>query len=442
MKLTCKPVLLLYIIVCGCSCNDPKEPETPVNAVDEEIIFSVGNIQLTAYELKKNFELFKRNTTAANKRPVTEPEFKKWADEYTMRSYFLADAEAKGFYQRQGLLHAVETMESFILLQSNGPLEQQLLKDAKPGTPAAPASKSDILKRYYEGIGKRSAVIIDQRVLQAIEKYLQRSGPVPGLPKREFQALFQHDIVQFRTVEGKECHVALEQFIDAYNSLPIQQYLVNGGSVVAYLNKIAYASYIQKDAARLGITNDPKFKLDKKNYMNSLVYRKYEEEFLKDTALISPLEIQQTYDRIKSRFVQPEEVVFSMFSFKELRDALRSKIELQKTGSDTTTLQQVVAEQKHLTLNVKSTLLPDSLKRNLVAMELLQVSQPFFVSGRYTLLVKEQESGRRQQELNEVRDLVVQEVRQQRLEINKREKFVQLSQRFEKKGAVDYRKFN
>jgi hypothetical protein len=75
-------------------------------------------------------------------------------------------------------------------------------------------------------------------------------------------------------------------------------------------------------------------------------------------------------------------------------------------------------------------------------MELLQVSQPFFVSGRYTLLVKEQESGRRQQELNEVRDLVVQEVRQQRLEINKREKFVQLSQRFEKKGAVDYRKFN
>jgi hypothetical protein len=283
MKLTFKPVLLLCMAACGCFCNEPKETKMPVTFVDEGIMFSVGNIQLTAYELKKNFQLFKKNTAAANnQRPVTETEFKKWADDFTMRCYFLADAEAKGFYQRKDLVQAVEIMEQFILSQSNGPLEQQLMKNTRPAMQTKPAWKKDMLTRYYDGIKKRSGVAIDQRLLHAIEIYLQDSAPVRQLPKSEFEAILKQDIVQFNTVEGKNCHISLEQFIEHYNAMPVRQYLINAGSVVACLNKMAYASYIQKDADSMGITNDKTFKLDKKNYMNSLVYRKYEEEFLTD----------------------------------------------------------------------------------------------------------------------------------------------------------------
>jgi hypothetical protein len=293
MKQTYKPVLLLYVSICCCFCNDRREKQDPV--VDEEIILSVGNIQLTTYELKKNFGLFKKN----NKQPLTEPEIKKWVDEYTKRSYFLADAEAKGFYQRSELVNAVETMESFILSQSGGPLEQQLLKDRTPQMKMTPALKKDFLDRYYKEIRTRSGVTIDQHVLQAIGASLQRSGPVHQLAKSEFKDLLNNDIVYFNTVEGKNIHVSLEKFIDYYNALPIQQYLVNTGSVTAYLYKISSASYIQKDAVRLGITNDPKFRLDKKNYMNGLVFRKYEEEFLKDSASRREkfIQLSQQYER-------------------------------------------------------------------------------------------------------------------------------------------------
>ena len=295
MKLTYKPFLFLFVSICCCFCNDRREKQDPVHAVDEEIILTVGNIQLTTYELKKNFGLFKKN----NKQPLTETEIKKWVDEYTMRSYFLADAEAKGFYQRSDLVNAVETMENFILSQNGGPLEQQLLKDIRPGTKMTPELKKDLLDRYYKGIRTRSGVTIDQNVLQAVGASLQRSGPVHQLAKSEFKDLLSNDILYFTAAEGKKIHVSLEKFIDYYNALPIQQYLVNTGSVTTYLYKISSASYIQKDADRLGITNDPKFRLDKKNYMNSLVYRKYEEEFLKDTASRREkfIQLSQQYER-------------------------------------------------------------------------------------------------------------------------------------------------
>ncbi|HEX6428317.1 MAG TPA: peptidylprolyl isomerase [Niastella sp.] len=457
MKLSFKPVLLVCMAACGCFCNEPKDQKTPVNGVDEEIIFSVGNWQLTNYELKKNFEFFKKNTAAANKRPVTEPEVKKWVDDYTMRSYFLADAEAKGFYQRNDLVNAVEAIESFILSQSNGPLEQHLLKDITPAFIKAEIEKSkkslnlnerqmalklkrELLERYYHRIRMRSGVTFNQALLQEVGDILQRSGPVHMLAKSEFQGMLNNDIVQFVSAEGKKNHVSLEQFIDYYNALSVQQYLVNTGSVIAYLYKISYASYIRMDAARLGITNDPKFRLDKKNYMNNLVYRKYEEDFLTDTAFISPSEIEQTYDWIKSRFVLPTEVQFSMFTFKNLRVAFQSKMTWQKLGSDTTKLPYVVKEKRHLTMDYTSKILPDSLKQHLFAMELSQVSQPVLVKGMHTLLVKERETGKRQQALDEVKEVVIQEIRIQRLEVNKQERYKQLSKLYQKKGAVDYRK--
>jgi hypothetical protein len=458
MKLTYKPVLLLCIAACFCFCNDRQETKKSINDVDEDIVLSVGNIQLTAYELRKNLELFKKNTVAFSKHKVTEPEVKKWADDFTMRSYFLADAESKGYYQRIELVNAVEAMESFILSQSNGPLEQYLLKDITPAFIKAEIEKSkkslnlnerqmaqklkrELLERYYHRIRMQSGVTFNQTLLQKVGEILQRSGPVHILAKSGFQGVLNKDIVQFVSAEGKNIHVSLEQFIDYYNSLSVQQYLVNTGSVIAYLYKISYASYIRKDAARLGISRDSKFALDKKNYMNNLVYRKYEEDFLKDTVFISPSEIEQTYERIKSRFVQPAEVGMSMFTFNDMRDAFQSKMKLQKGGIDTVKLQHVVEEKRHLTLKYESTLLSDSLKRSLFAMELSQVSQPVQVKGRYMLLVKEQEYGRRQQQLDEVKDVVIQEIRTQRLEVNKRERYIQLNKLYQKKGTVDYRKF-
>lgn len=280
--------------------------------VDEEIALSVGNIHLTNYELKKNFDLFKRNTVAANKRPVTEPEIRNWVDDYTMRSYFLADAEAKGYYQRKDLIHAVEAMEGFILSQKGGPLEQQLVKHITPvfDKKVMEKSKKDILDRYYEELRMQSKVTIFQPVLLQLGNRLKRSGPVHKLDKRDFEAIIHKDIVQFTTAEGEPIHFSLEQFIDYYNALPVQQYLVNMESVTTYLYKIAYASYIRKDADRLGITHEPKFVLDKKNYMNSLVYRRYEEDFLKDTTVNK----QERYKQLSKQYQKKGTVDYRRFS--------------------------------------------------------------------------------------------------------------------------------
>ena len=265
----------LFICFCVCFCNGPGPIEKPVSIVEDSIVLKVGDMQITWYELNKNFDHYKKDMSGKNKRLPTAPEIRQWINDYTRRCYFLADAHAMGYYERKEIINAVAFMECFILSQHNGPLEQQLVKVSTPAF---------VPGKYYENIRTQANIVINKPVLQQVGNWLQQNGTAHEFNKPAFAGLLNEDLIQFKTAEGKIEHVSLSAFIDCYNSLPVQQYLVNANNVAVYLYKMAYASYLSKDAARLGITSSLKFRLDKKNYMNSLVYRRYKEQFFKDTA--------------------------------------------------------------------------------------------------------------------------------------------------------------
>ncbi|MCS3799557.1 hypothetical protein GGD38_004930 [Chitinophagaceae bacterium OAS944] len=49
----------LFICFCVCFCNGPGPIEKPVSIVEDSIVLKVGDMQITWYELNKNFDHYK-----------------------------------------------------------------------------------------------------------------------------------------------------------------------------------------------------------------------------------------------------------------------------------------------------------------------------------------------------------------------------------------------
>jgi hypothetical protein len=116
----------------GCGSSGKNKVATDEEKVDENVVLTVDKVSITSYELNKNYHIFKRRFSTESHRPPSKAEAEKWLNDYIAQLYFLADANARGYYQRRDIEKIVEGMESFILTEPNGPLEKVLTAGITP----------------------------------------------------------------------------------------------------------------------------------------------------------------------------------------------------------------------------------------------------------------------------------------------------------------------
>ena len=179
MTLVFKQLLILIssaFLAISCGYGGKNKVETDNAKVDGNIVLTVGQVSITSYELNKNYHIFKQRFSMENHRAPSKAEAETWLNDYIAQTYFLADAAAKGYYQRKDIETIVEGMENFILTEPNGQLEKVLTAGITPSY-----VKSEI-ERSTKQIHLQFIELHDKKTADAV---LGQSGYANGQPDWE-----------------------------------------------------------------------------------------------------------------------------------------------------------------------------------------------------------------------------------------------------------------
>ena len=131
---------------------------------------------------------------------------------------------------------------------------------------------------------------------------------------------------------------------------------------------------------------------------------------------------------MKPDLTQAENVVASIYYFNNQSEAIQKKISL---NSDTLKYHGLIKANKHLVVNYKSKILPDTLKKTLFALNVNNnPARIIELNGKYIVVVKEREKGTRTRNLEEAKDLVITQINNQRLYANKKAKLAILKGKY------------
>jgi hypothetical protein len=104
--------------------------QTPAAAgipVSDRIVLAAGAVQITEYEVRKNYLRFQQEYKSKHGHLPGPEAIKEWGVAFTDRTYILADAWDKGYFEKPAVNRAVESMSRLIIGQQGGLLEQKLL---------------------------------------------------------------------------------------------------------------------------------------------------------------------------------------------------------------------------------------------------------------------------------------------------------------------------
>ncbi len=277
--------------------------------------------------------------------------------------------------------------------------------------------------------------VIDNKIVLAFSNKLNgyKYGPNHTFIKADFNDILSNTILTYISPLGQTKLITVNNFIDYYNTLFLKGSINNIDDVSKNLNAFCFSDYAYIESVKRGITNQPKFLLDKNNFKNNIIYNIYSEQELAGKDAITEDEINKMYDIMKPRLTQAENVVASVYYFNNQGEAIRKKFNLI---SDTLTFKGLTKTDKHLLLNYKSKVLPDTLKK--VIFDLNVKSNParmIELNNQYVVVVKEKETGTRVRNLVEVRDLVISQIKSDRLIKNKKARLAELKNKY--KPTID-----
>lgn len=419
---------------------------------DSSIILNIGDEKLTVYELQKNYRLFKQNITAQYHRLPGKAEIDLWINEFNNRAYILADAHTKGYYNKKDIQAIVENTASLMLTQPNGLLEHWLTAGLKPaniaeekkylknndnGQNAAIDLRQKMINNYYGKIDRLTFLQIDKTMLVFLDGVIKKHNNIHEITKDDFGAVFNNKLATYNAPDAKKVTISMADFMMYYNSLPFKKLLSDTAIVREYLQTMASNTYIRKDAENIGITNDAEFKLDKKNFTDNVVYQKYREEQLSGSSPVSENEILKAYSEVKNKMLRPTGIVYSIFTFSNLKNASDARWLLQNKPNDDKLRINALSESRHVKLDERSGQLTDTLKKELYRLQPGKISIPIATNDHYTILLSESATGSVPLQLNEIRPYLVKLVLEKRRTDNLNKRMSEWKAKYPKQGEIN-----
>jgi len=289
--------------------------------------------------------------------------------------------------------------------------------------------------QYQREIEGKAQILINEEVLFQLDNYAQKYKGLNQFDKKSFNGYLQSKLVSYN-FDSKTKNISLDQFIDYYNYLPIRRGITQEADIYYYLQSMVYDVYAYQKAKEYGLTDDVKFILDKENYKKNVVFSLYE-KYLKEDIHVSDEELKEKYDLGKSGFTQATEADISIYHFKELNKAILAMISLNK-GERNINNFIGLENIEHRHLNSKSTFLSDSIKTSIFSLKVGGVSRPFFSNGKYMVVVKKSESGKRIKEMIEMRDFLIKEIKNEKLREKIAMNLLRLKSAYVVKNEISY----
>lgn len=422
------PILLfLFFILLGCSDNKPTDFRDTTN----EPVLTIGKVKLSKYEFLKNFNNFQGDFIRANGHAPAENEVKEWETKFINRTYLLADAYDKGYDKDPHIDSMVEGAARFMVSQPNGLLEQALtgVDISKANQPlnndplmAEKLSKrQEMLNNYYEKVTAQAKISVNDTVVNNFYNNIINYNYAPNhtFQKHDFGNMLPTIVMTYTSPHNKHVNITVGDFIEFYNTLFIKQAIKDPNVIVNYLISIPKSIYAYNEAEKRGITKQSKFLLDRNNFKNQLIYNKYSTDNLENKQIIGDAELRKEYDRIKNTLMLATDAVASFYYFTDKGSAALAMMRLKQPSlPDDIKLSGIVDIKKHVKVNYKSGALPDTLLKTLFSMRKGDVSRPMYAGGSTVLIKKEEESGNRTLSLSEVRGLIMQKIKSDRLAKN------------------------
>jgi hypothetical protein len=166
---------------------------------------------------------------------------------------------------------------------------------------------------------------------------------------------------------------------------------------------------------------------------------------LKNKLIINEDEITKRYTIDKNKYVRPTNVVVSILYFDNQPNAVKAMFEINKNLIDSDRFTQLTGLQgiecnKDITYN--SSGFSDKVMTRLMQLESKNVSLPFEVNRKYLLFLKKYDYGQRIMQLTEVRDIVKQELTNEKLHNMKQQLLVNLKKIYNAVVKIDLKKYD
>jgi len=359
-------------------------------------------------------------TQTAGHKPVNN-DIQKWKNGFIDHTYFLADAYEKGFDKdqqidsvaaRTGRLYIAQF--GFPELQNNGATKEEQQKR---------------ITTLYTRIGAKAHMQFNSANILVLSAKLSDNpyGPQHTFIKSRFKSLLNQPLLTYTSPQESGKVVSANDFFDYYNSLAVKYDVFTDKDVIRNLKNIVYTNYSYNEALKHGMDKSPAYLADQMNYKNKLIYQKYENEVLAGRSITDD-EITCVYNRMKPEFVQGNKTIASFFYFDNPKSALTCSaiLKIRPEVLDTLKLPGLIKEEKHLSLAYTTQADIDTLRKTVFRMKDGNVSRPVSTRGMFVIIKKESSSGKRTEDLAEVKDKILRNIQNSRLAKNIPEKLAQL----------------
>lgn len=410
---------------------------------DKEAILSIGDVVITQYEFEKNLNIFKSSFIRKNKCNPTSNDIEKWIQNFIDHTYFLADAYQKGFDTLELVNKRVTSMAHLIVSQPGGLLDKKMVNkrlSLNKNEIKKTLRKVEVREQYQKTIEKKARIKINATILLQLQKFLQSHGPLHEFDKVSLVNLLQANIMSYKE-NFKSKTVSVDQFMDYYNFLPLKKEIKNSDDLVYYIKSMVFDAYAYKKAQEYGLTQENKFLLDKENYKNEVIYYLYNKNVLNRGLNVSDEEVKNIYDLNRFKFKQAKDVNVSIYYFEDRNNALLGMFRIKRGNVDITNLQGLENIERNKILNYQSNVFSDSIKSLIFDLKIDRPSKPILTNGKFMVVVKESESGKRIKSLDEVEDILVKKIEDRKLNEKKRVYLSMLKCLYPIRNKINYQNY-
>jgi hypothetical protein len=296
--------------------------------------------------------------------------------------------------------------------------------------------RKQFLSDYHATLEEKAHIEINPAFLTAMEKQIGPNTSIRVFDKQKYSVI-PSPVMEYE-LEGQTVKVSPEEFMDYYNKLVLRRPIENMEILVFYIRSMALEECIYRRAVALGITSEQAYVANRDNYKKNVIAAAYEWQELRKDISVTEAEIREKYEQEKSGFVQASGVILSIFSFQDRASAMPAVLALERNQADSIAFAGAKDIAWHCKTDYGEGILSDSIQAVVFSMKDGRVTRPVYSNGKFIVIRKESEYGKRIKELSEVKEVIRKALEDKKLEEKKKMYLPVLKAKFTLKDKIDY----
>jgi len=287
-----------------------------------------------------------------------------------------------------------------------------------------------IVEDKQNSIFNKAKIVINEQVVEMILKKIKNAFPL------EVSKTLLTDTVLKYILDKQPKALIVKDFFDYYHNNPFMYVITNKESLNEVLRSIVEEKYLYVESVNLGITNEKKFILDKRDFMNRLILNAYYKNNFFVTK-VSDEDVFDFYNTNKQSFSPCKTCYVSVFTFRDKNSAyfnlkLIKKIISQngiKNSFDTSML-GLLSYSPNVIIETNNNKYSTGLVHNIFISKMNVVIGPVELDNQIKIFVKTKEEGQQIQPFEFAKETIEKHLIAKNIKMLKDNKFNELMSKY------------